>query len=38
MSVRLQTAGNMGFGAHYVRPNASHFAKPGNVIRHCGQV
>jgi len=26
------TAYNPGFAAHFVRPNASHFAKPENVI------
>lgn len=25
------TAPNTGFAAHFVRPNASYFAKPGNV-------
>jgi len=24
----------MGFAAHYVDPNASHFAKPGNIRRN----
>ena len=27
---------NTGFAAHFVRPNASHFAKPENVRRHSG--
>ncbi len=26
------TSANTGFAAHFVRPNASHFAKPENVI------
>lgn len=25
---------NTGFAAHFVRPNASHFAKPDHVRRH----
>ncbi len=34
MNLATKTLDNMGFAAHFVCPNALHFAKPENVSRH----